>query len=125
MDHRAVVEERANKIRSSMNMGDKGALLSILVDNPPYNNPDSASRDEDVRNVVQALGQFKQASLMEKALAALQPDEVDALTKYIYAGLALGGPEALTLLKWHHAAQTRAGGLGAIVRVMADKGAVI
>lgn len=77
--------------------GDKGQLLSLLCDNPPYNNPDPASRvrslsfsllplesilhfphvgqETDVRNVVTALAQFKQQSSMEAALKHLTPAE--------------------------------------------------
>lgn len=37
----------------------------------------------------------------------------------------MGTSDSAVLLKWHAAVQEQAGGLGSVLRVMADKGAVI
>lgn len=57
---------------------------------------------------------------MASALQNLSVDEIDILAKYIYKGLESGNNSA-ALFKWFAALQTRAGGLGHLVRVLTDE----
>jgi hypothetical protein len=57
---------------------------------------------------------------MGPALTNLSVDEIDILAKYIYKGLESGN-NSQALFKWFAALQTRAGGLGHLVRVLTDE----
>jgi hypothetical protein len=57
---------------------------------------------------------------MAAALQALSVDEIDVLAKYLYKGLETGN-NSPALFKWFSALQTRAGGLGHLVRVLTDE----
>lgn len=57
---------------------------------------------------------------MASALQGLSVDELDVLSKYIYKGLESGN-NSPALFKWFAALQTRAGGLGHVVRVLTDE----
>lgn len=68
--------------------------------------------------VVSVLAAIKEAD-MKKNVDNLNPDELDVLMKYIYKGLE-DGENSTALLKWH-AAVSEKGGLGCIVRALAER----
>lgn len=65
------------------------------------------------------MAQFKKDVDMTNGIAALSPEDIDILMKYVYAGLS--SPEnSDVLLKWHAVLVNR-GGLGSVTRVLTDK----
>lgn len=75
-------------------------------------------QDNYSRVVVSVLTAVKEADI-NKNIDSLNPDELDVLMKFIYKGLE-DGENSTSLLKWH-AAATAKGGLGSIVRALAER----
>eukprot|EP01089_Gocevia_fonbrunei_P018549 TRINITY_DN62_c0_g1_i1.p1 TRINITY_DN62_c0_g1~~TRINITY_DN62_c0_g1_i1.p1 ORF type:complete len:101 (-),score=20.67 TRINITY_DN62_c0_g1_i1:125-427(-) len=75
-------------------------------------------KDDNLALVMSVVTSVKEADL-QKALGSLSPSDLDVLMKYIYRGLE-SGDNSHSLLKWH-AAVTQKGGLGCIVRAMAER----
>jgi len=71
--------------------------------------------------VVNVLIAVKEADI-QKHVDSLSPSDLDILMKYIYRGLE-DGENSASLLKWHEAA-TKKGGLGCIVRALAERKAL-
>lgn len=78
----------------------------------------SLFQDNSSALVVSVLAAIKEAE-MKKNVDSLSPDELDVLMKYIYKGLE-DGENSTALLKWHAATAER-GGLGCIVRAIAER----
>ena len=68
--------------------------------------------------MVSVLTAIKEAD-MKKNVDGLSPDELDVLMKYVYKGLE-DGENSTALLRWH-AAVAEKGGLGCIVRALAER----
>eukprot|EP01125_Pyxidicula_operculata_P022944 TRINITY_DN9704_c0_g1_i1.p1 TRINITY_DN9704_c0_g1~~TRINITY_DN9704_c0_g1_i1.p1 ORF type:complete len:130 (-),score=31.21 TRINITY_DN9704_c0_g1_i1:88-447(-) len=113
------VADRGRTITNSLNTGNSKAALKAVVTNPPYG-LDENSRKEDLKNVISALSSFKKDEQIIEGLESLSEDEVDVIMKYIYAALSIPDKND-SLLKWHELTLKRAGGLGCITRVLADK----
>jgi len=77
-----------------------------------------SSQDNNSALVTSVLVAIKEAD-MKKNIDSLSSDDLDVLMKYIYRGLE-DGENSTALLKWHSAVAEK-GGLGCIVRALAER----
>ncbi|PWZ01486.1 Arp2/3 complex 16 kDa subunit ARPC5 [Testicularia cyperi] len=108
---------KATEVRSLIGRGDVPGALGLVLSDYPY-----GPNVEDAK----ILNSTK-SSEISNAVKALSMDQRDALMKYLYKGLELGGAggekEAVNcavLLGWHERL-TEIAGTGCIVRVMSDR----
>ncbi|KAG5190216.1 actin related protein 2/3 complex, subunit 5 [Tribonema minus] len=113
----AAVAERERSVRSLLHK-DLTAALRKALENPPVGTRDKAVKDKNTDVVLDVLGAAKDAQLAP-AVAALSAEESDALMKYVYRGLAKPAPNG-ALFRWHAAVLER-GGVGCVVRAVADR----
>jgi len=117
----AEIADRGKAITSSLNSGNPSGALKTALTNPPYGCKDEKLRTENNTNVASILKSIgKKEADVDKAVDSLSSDELDVLMKYIYAGLGREDADK-SLLYWHASALRKAGGLGPVVRVLADK----
>jgi len=110
--------ERQREVNNKLNMGNSGAALVAALQNPPLGCKDQALKDNNSALVTSVLVSIKEAD-MKKNIDSLNEDDLDVLMKYIYRGLE-DGENSTALLKWH-AAVSEKGGLGCIVRALAER----
>lgn len=117
-EYQSLCQEKQREINNQLNMGNVAGALKAAVADPPLGCKDQGIKDNYSRAVVSVLTAVKEADI-NKNVDALNPDELDVLMKYIYKGLE-DGENSNSLLKWH-AAATAKGGLGSIVRTLAER----
>jgi len=117
-DYRGQFNTRQRDVNNQLNMGNLSAALKTALQDPPLGCKDQALRDQNSALVTSVLVATKEADI-KKNVDSLSPDELDVLMKYIYRGLE-DGENSTSLLKWH-AATFDKGGLGCIVRAMAER----
>eukprot|EP01088_Endostelium_zonatum_P002369 TRINITY_DN128_c0_g1_i1.p1 TRINITY_DN128_c0_g1~~TRINITY_DN128_c0_g1_i1.p1 ORF type:complete len:130 (+),score=29.91 TRINITY_DN128_c0_g1_i1:44-433(+) len=118
-EYQQSLSERTKLVNNKLNMGNGADALREALQDPPLGCKAQATRDNSVALVIQVLGSVKDADI-PKALGTLQTSDLDVLMKYIYKGLESGDSNSNALLKWH-AAVTKEGGLGCIVRALAER----
>uniref|UniRef100_A0A6B2LSX4 Actin-related protein 2/3 complex subunit 5 n=1 Tax=Arcella intermedia TaxID=1963864 RepID=A0A6B2LSX4_9EUKA len=89
--------------------------------NPPYGCTDTGLKNQNLTNIASVLKGIKKEADVDKAVEGLSLEELDVLTKYIYAALSREDPDSKLLFYWHSATLKKAGGLGSVIRVLADK----
>jgi len=102
-------------------MGNGADALREALQDPPLGCKAQQTRDQSTQLVLSVLTSVKDADA-GKALGSLSTGDLDILMKYIYKGLE-SGENSNILLKWHSYV-TKEGGLGCIVRSMADRRAL-
>jgi len=117
-DYAGQLNDRTREVNSQLNMGKTGEALRCALANPPLGCKDQHIRDTSAALVTTVLLAIKEAD-MKKQIESLSPDDLDVLMKYIYKGLE-DGENSNALLKWHAAVSER-GGLGCIVRAIAER----
>ncbi|KXJ29584.1 actin-related protein 2/3 complex subunit 5-C [Exaiptasia diaphana] len=94
--------------------------LKIVLADPPLQTKNKAAKDKAFQLVMRVLNATK-ANEIEQAIKGLDNRGVDILMKYIYRGFSEPSDNnCAILLSWHEKA-TAIGGLGCIVRVLADR----
>lgn len=115
------LDARQREVNNALNTGNPGRALSAALQDPPLGCKNQQIRDASTQAVVNVLTSVKDAD-MQKNIDALSPTDLDTLMKYIYRGLE-DGENSTSLLKWHEAV-TKKGGLGCIVRALAERKAL-
>ncbi|KAJ2777915.1 arp2/3 complex subunit [Coemansia javaensis] len=116
----AAVEHKAAAVRAAITRGDTVDALGRALAEPPYGRGLEAAQAANA----QLVGEILMATRVQdigSVVGGLTDDDRDVLLKYIYHGLAR--PAAFNcgvLLGWHERI-VEAGGLGSIVRVLADR----
>eukprot|EP01087_Luapelamoeba_hula_P012765 TRINITY_DN3596_c0_g1_i1.p1 TRINITY_DN3596_c0_g1~~TRINITY_DN3596_c0_g1_i1.p1 ORF type:complete len:130 (-),score=35.43 TRINITY_DN3596_c0_g1_i1:170-559(-) len=110
--------QRQRDVNGQLNMGNHTTALKTAISNPPLGCRDQAIKDNSAQLVVSVLMAIKEADI-KKHVDPLPSDELDVLMKYVYKGLE-DGENSTALLKWH-AIVTEKGGLGCIVRAIAER----
>jgi actin related protein 2/3 complex subunit 5 len=111
------LSDRERAVRSLLSR-DVGAALHKALESPPLSTRDVNVKDKNADIVLEVLNSTKESQL-SSVVSDLSLDEQDLLMKYIYRGLAKPIPNG-ALFKWHAAVLTR-GGIGCVVRSIADK----
>eukprot|EP01129_Flabellula_baltica_P017513 TRINITY_DN9720_c0_g1_i1.p1 TRINITY_DN9720_c0_g1~~TRINITY_DN9720_c0_g1_i1.p1 ORF type:complete len:132 (-),score=26.22 TRINITY_DN9720_c0_g1_i1:62-457(-) len=122
-DYAGEIVARQSAITSALNTRDSSRILEAICDNPPYGCTDATLLAQNLRNVCQIFTNTSKKPDVEKAVASATPDQLDVLFKYVYAAMANAQDtnESAAYFTWHAALLEKAGGLGSIVRVIADK----
>jgi len=89
---------------------------------PPSGISDEAVKSESADLVGEVLEAIKDGDI-KSSVDALTVEQLDSLMKYIYRGLATCN-RSNAYLKWHEQALAR-GGLGSIVRCLAERKTVV
>jgi len=95
------------------------ALKAALKDCASSNN--QSVKDAAAEVVIRALTSHK-PSQIDATIGALSEEEVDVAMKYVYKAFSMNkdGHTCASLLQWH-SKLTQKGGMGSIVRVLADR----
>jgi len=117
-EYQSLCQEKQREINNFLNMGNHSGAIKAAVADPPLGCKDQGIKDNYSRVVISVLTAVKEADI-NKNIDSLNPDELDVLMKFIYKGLE-DGENSTSLLKWH-AAATAKGGLGSIVRALAER----
>ncbi|KAJ5066844.1 arp2/3 complex 16 kd subunit p16-arc [Anaeramoeba ignava] len=127
-------EQREQECISFVNSGNPEAALSVALANPFYKFPEQekltkqqkkelddltkqikTKNFETAMNVLMAI----QEKSIKSSIDKLNQEEINLLMKFIYRGLEYH-QHSSTLFKWH-AATLEKGGIGCIVRAIADR----
>ena len=116
--HSLALEERTGTVRGLLNQGKTQDALVESLRKPPL-----AVKNDDIKSrssllVGDVLTAIKEADVNGHC-NALNDDQIDILMKYIYKGLATC-ENSNVYLRWHEAAKAK-GGLGCIIRALAEK----
>lgn len=103
-----------------MLQGKNNEALRILLTNAPLGSKNQQVKDDALNLMLKVLLSIK-GSQIDGAIEALEdPDLCDVLMKYIYRGFEIPSDGSSGhLLQWHEKVFAR-GGVGSIVRVLAD-----
>eukprot|EP00002_Diphylleia_rotans_P015225 TRINITY_DN294_c0_g1_i1.p1 TRINITY_DN294_c0_g1~~TRINITY_DN294_c0_g1_i1.p1 ORF type:complete len:148 (-),score=46.69 TRINITY_DN294_c0_g1_i1:225-668(-) len=113
-------QRKKTEVQSLLLRNQLQEALVVSLTNPPLGkNQEAKKLASDA--VLSTLTQVKEAEI-EKIVAALNPEQLNLLMKYVYRGLELAQNSG-HLLKWH-AVVTDKGGLGTIMRVLTDRNTV-
>ncbi|XP_031568925.1 actin-related protein 2/3 complex subunit 5-C-like isoform X2 [Actinia tenebrosa] len=94
--------------------------LKLVLANPPLQTKNQAAKDKAFQLVMRVLSATK-ANEIDQAIKGLDTKGIDILMKYLYRGFSEPSDNNCgILLTWHEKALA-AGGLGSIVRVLADR----
>mmetsp|Transcript_25013 Transcript_25013/g.42768 ORF Transcript_25013/g.42768 Transcript_25013/m.42768 type:complete len:136 (-) Transcript_25013:127-534(-) len=120
--HQMALEERQSTVTSLLNQQKLPEALAESLRKPPTGITDEKVKNDSADLVGEVLLQVKDAQI-KQCVENLTPEQVDTLMKYIYKGLATYN-NCNTYLKWHE--QVKAvGGLGCIVRCLAERKSVL
>ncbi|KAL6078846.1 Actin-related protein 2/3 complex subunit 5 [Balamuthia mandrillaris] len=117
-NYAAEFQEKQREVNNKLNMGSAGDALKAVLANPPLGCKEQSIRDQTLDLVISVLTQIKEGDI-DRHVNGLNDDELDVLMKYVYKGLE-SGDNSNSLLKWH-AGATKKGGLGCIVRAIAER----
>nr|WAQ15588.1 ARPC5 [Halisarca dujardinii] len=118
-DH-AQFSSREADVKKMVTSSDLSSALGCALKDPPVNTKDLQLKAKNFALVLDVLGRFKAADI-EKAVKDLSSEELDILMKYLYRGFAEPTENSCgVLLNWHQQI-TAVGGLGSIIRVMAER----
>ncbi|KAJ1035198.1 hypothetical protein NDA18_000794 [Ustilago nuda] len=113
---------KSTEVRTLIGRGDiAGALALILTDNP-YGPNVVEAKTITLQSLLEIANSTKSSDI-PAAVKAISLEQRDALMKYLYKGLELGGEEGINcavLLGWHERL-TEVAGTGCIVRAMSDR----
>lgn len=102
-----------------LNQGKNVEALQFVLQNAPLGCKNQQTKDQALNLTLRVLLSIKSGQ-MDSAIEKLEPDLLDVLMKYIYRGFEIPSEGSSGhLLTWHEKVFAR-GGLGSIVRVLAD-----
>ncbi|KAI9504494.1 arp2/3 complex subunit [Coemansia spiralis] len=116
----SMVDQKASAVRAAITRGNSAEALERALADPPYGRGLEAAQSANALLVSEVLMATRTQDI-NSVVSSLSDDDRDVLLKYIYHGL--GHPAEFNcgmLLSWHERI-VEAGGLGSIVRVMADR----
>ena len=116
--HSLALQERTSTVRQLLNQGKTQDALIESIRKPPLGVKDADIKNNSSLLVGDVLNAVKEADV-QNHVNALNDDQIDILMKYIYKGLATC-ENSNTYLRWHEAAKAK-GGLGCIIRALAEK----
>ncbi|KAG0232870.1 hypothetical protein BGW41_001694 [Actinomortierella wolfii] len=105
----ALVQNRAQEVRSLLQRGNIGAALAKSLEDPPYGRDFEAAKERNTQTVMDVLNSTK-LSDVPQLVKELVPADQDVLMKYLYKGMA--SPEQYNsgvLLAWFEKHQVPAG----------------
>ncbi|KAJ2864034.1 arp2/3 complex subunit [Coemansia erecta] len=116
----SLVDQKASAVRAAITRGNSAEALEKALSEPPYGHGLEAAQSANALLVAEVL-MATRTQEVNNVVASLSEDYRDVLLKYIYHGLAHPAEfNCGVLLSWHERV-VEAGGLGSIVRVMADR----
>jgi len=108
-----------NEILTLLNQGKHAEALKTVLSNAPLGSKNQQTKDHALSVTLRVLLAIK-ASQIDEALQSLNPELIDVLMKYVYRGFEIPSEGSSGhLLLWHEKAYS-IGGVGCIVRVLAD-----
>eukprot|EP01123_Difflugia_compressa_P002844 TRINITY_DN13687_c0_g1_i1.p1 TRINITY_DN13687_c0_g1~~TRINITY_DN13687_c0_g1_i1.p1 ORF type:complete len:128 (+),score=34.61 TRINITY_DN13687_c0_g1_i1:73-456(+) len=119
-NYAAEIGARGKEITAALNTSNTQAALKAALRDPPYGCTDEKLKADNIATVSGVLRSFKKEADVDKVIDGLTVEEIDVLMKYIYASLAREDSDKI-LLYWHATTLKKAGGLGCVIRVLADK----
>ncbi|KAJ2660237.1 arp2/3 complex subunit [Coemansia sp. RSA 1200] len=115
-----MVDQKASAVRAAITRGNSMEALERALAEPPYGRGQEAAQSANALLVAEVLMATRTQDV-NGVVGGLSEDDRDVLLKYIYHGLAHPAEfNCGVLLSWHERV-VEAGGLGSIVRVMADR----
>ncbi|KAJ2136772.1 arp2/3 complex subunit, partial [Coemansia sp. RSA 678] len=107
-------------VRAAISRGNSLEALEKALSEPPYGRGMEAAQSANAQLVSEIL-MATRAQDIGSVVGDLSDDDQDVLLKYIYHGLAHPAEfNCGVLLSWHERV-VESGGLGSVVRVMADR----
>ncbi|KAJ9478817.1 Actin-related protein 2/3 complex subunit 5 [Pseudozyma hubeiensis] len=122
-DALADAKAKSTEVRSLIGRGDTAGALTLVLSDYPYGPNVEEAKQVTLHSLLEIVNSTKSSDI-PAAVKSLHTDHRDALMKYLYKGLELGGEgegiNCAVLLGWHERL-TEVAGTGCIVRVMADR----
>ncbi|EST05898.1 ARP2/3 complex, 16kDa subunit (p16-Arc) [Kalmanozyma brasiliensis GHG001] len=122
----ATAEARAKstEVRGLIGRSDTAGALALILSDYPYGPTVEEAKQITLHSLLEIVNSTKSSDI-SAAVKAISIDQRDALMKFLYKGLQLGGEGAdgvncAVLLGWHERL-TEVAGTGCIVRVMSDR----
>lgn len=121
----ALVEAKAKstEVRTLIGRGDTAGALSLVLSDYPYGPEVEDAKHVTLQSLLEIVNSTKSSDI-SNAVKSISIDQRDALMKYLYKGLELGGEReginCAVLLGWHERL-TEVAGTGCIVRVLSDR----
>ncbi|TKY86040.1 hypothetical protein EX895_004865 [Sporisorium graminicola] len=119
----ADAKAKSTEVRSLIGRGDTAGALTLVLSDYPYGPNVEDAKHLTLQSLLEIVNSTKSSDI-SSAVKSISIDQRDALMKYLYKGLELGGEgesiNCAVLLGWHERL-TEVAGTGCIVRVMADR----
>ncbi|GAK65044.1 ARP2/3 complex [Moesziomyces antarcticus] len=119
----AEAKAKSTEVRTLIGRGDTAGALALVLSDYPYGPTVEDAKQVTLQSLLEIVNSTKSAEI-GAAIKAISIDQRDALMKFLYKGLELGGEgegiNCAVLLGWHERL-TEVAGTGCIVRVMADR----
>ncbi|CBQ71129.1 related to subunit of the Arp2/3 complex [Sporisorium reilianum SRZ2] len=119
----ADAKAKSAEVRTLIGRGDTAGALTLVLSDYPYGPNVEDAKHLTLQSLLEIVNSTKSSDIAN-AVKAISIDQRDALMKYLYKGLELGGEgegiNCAVLLGWHERL-TEVAGTGCIVRVMADR----
>ncbi|KAJ2501708.1 arp2/3 complex subunit [Coemansia sp. RSA 1972] len=116
----SLVDQKSAAVRAAISRGNSLEALEKALSEPPYGRGMEAAQSANAQLVSEIL-MATRAQDIGSVVGDLSDDDRDVLLKYIYHGLAHPAEfNCGVLLSWHERV-VESGGLGSVVRVMADR----
>ncbi|KAJ2125162.1 arp2/3 complex subunit [Coemansia sp. RSA 2131] len=114
------IDQKSAAVRAAITRGNSLEALEKALLEPPYGRGMEAAQSANAQLVSEIL-MATRAQDIGSVVGGLSDDDRDVLLKYIYHGLAHPAEfNCGVLLSWHERV-VESGGLGSVVRVMADR----
>ncbi|SOV02283.1 related to subunit of the Arp2/3 complex [Ustilago sp. UG-2017a] len=114
---------KSTEVRTLIGRGDIAGALALILTDYPYGPNVVEAKTITLQSLLEIVNSTKSSDI-PAAVKATSLDQRDALMKYLYKGLELGGEgegiNCAVLLGWHERL-TEVAGTGCIVRAMSDR----
>ncbi|CCF47898.1 hypothetical protein NDA11_005058 [Ustilago hordei] len=114
---------KPTEVRTLIGRGDIAGALALILTDYPYGPNVVEAKTVTLQSLLEIVNSTKSSDI-SAAVKAISLDQRDALMKYLYKGLELGGEgegiNCAVLLGWHERL-TEVAGTGCIVRAMSDR----
>ncbi|SPC63860.1 related to subunit of the Arp2/3 complex [Ustilago sp. UG-2017b] len=114
---------KSTEVRTLIGRGDIAGALALILTDYPYGPNVVEAKTITLQSLLEIVNSTKSSDI-PAAVKATSLDQRDALMKYLYKGLELGGEgegiNCAVLLGWHERL-TEVAGTGCIVRAISDR----
>ncbi|SPO32330.1 related to subunit of the Arp2/3 complex [Ustilago trichophora] len=119
----ADAKSKSTEVRTLIGRADVAGALALVLSDYPYGPNVEEAKHVTLQSLLEIVNSTKSSDIAA-AVKSISIDQRDALMKYLYKGLELGGEgegiNCAVLLGWHERL-TEVAGTGCIVRVMSDR----